>query len=157
VATDHVGARFYAILFDEMQARELMRTHVVKTTPEASLAEAIDLLDVYQVNSMPVIDAQDRLCGIVAEQDVLRVVRDTYSPIPSKWDGPPNLTVGDIMQSDVTSISEEADVQTAVPLFFKKEFTRIPVTRSDGAVVGTLTRIDILQALYEGRLAGPVE
>jgi CBS domain-containing protein len=57
-----------------MQALELMKTHVVKTTPEATLSEAIDLMDLYQVNGLPVVDGEGRLCGMLTEQDVLRAL-----------------------------------------------------------------------------------
>src|SRR5260221_12958353 len=61
---------FCAILFDNMQVRELMKTHVVKTTPDAPLAEAVDLMDIYQVNSLPVVDTEGRLVGILSEEDI---------------------------------------------------------------------------------------
>jgi len=55
-----------------MQALELMKTHVVKTTPDATLSEAVDLMDLYQVSGLPVVDGEGRLVGMLTEQDVIR-------------------------------------------------------------------------------------
>src|SRR5690349_9296961 len=57
-----------------MQVLELMRTHVAKTTPEAALSDAVDLMDIYQASALPVTDAEGRLCGIVTESDIERAL-----------------------------------------------------------------------------------
>ena len=67
------------MLYVVMQALELMKTHVVKTTPYASLGEAVDLMDLYQVNGLPVVDEDEILCGMLTEDDVLRALKDVSS------------------------------------------------------------------------------
>ena len=44
-----------------MQVMEVMKTHVVKTSPEATLSQAVDLMDLYQVNCLPVVEEDGRL------------------------------------------------------------------------------------------------
>jgi CBS domain-containing protein len=140
-----------------------MKTHVVKTTPEASLAEAVDLMDIYQVDSLPVVDSNGRLCGIIAEQDVAAVLRSACDAVADSGDAEwaaaflsrsaasaAERPVVGAMTETVQSVDEDADVAGALRSFFVNDFTRLPVTDLDGAVIGTLNRIDILQAIFEG-------
>ena len=152
-----------------MQARELMKTHVVKTTPTASIAEAVDLMDIYQINSLPVVDSQGRLCGLIAEQDICRAVygawaspnhaalSDTAVRLPAISPTVASTPVEWVMQRAVVSVAEDADVATTMRAFFVNDYTRIPVIRADGGVIGTLNRVDILQAIFERMLPGPGE
>jgi len=146
-----------------------MKTHVVKTTPEASLAEVVDLMDIYQVNSLPVIDSQGCLCGLIAEQDICRAVSEQWSSLRDANDCdatpavPPacfavsTTTAAQVMQPATVVISENADVASVLRMFFVNDFTRLPVIDADGDVVGTLNRIDILQAIFERTFTGPGE
>ncbi len=157
---------FCAILFGEMQARNLMKTHVVKTTPEASLGEAVDLMDIYQVDSMPVVNSEGRLCGVIAETDIIENVFGKPAPErPAQQDSDSHLPrldsadaatrcVSAAMQGHVLSVSEDGDVETVARLLFVNDYTRLPVTNEFSEVVGTLNRIDILQAIFERTLAG---
>lgn len=163
------GGGFCAILFDNMLVRELMKTHVVKTTPDAPLAEAVDLMDIYQVNSLPVVDSEGRLVGIVSEEDIWRAVHGPFpcpghtgssdtargsSPAVSAAAAAP---VSGIMQRAVISVAEDADARDAIRTFFVNDYTRLPVTSADGSVAGTLNRIDILQAIFERTISGLAE
>jgi CBS domain-containing protein len=158
--------RFCAILFDEMQARELMKTHVVKTTPEASLAEAVDLMDIYQVNSMPVVNSDGVLCGIIAEQDVLQtlfraprssdgeLLNNTALDLSHVVPAAATIPVRDVMQHAVVSVAEDACLTDAMRSIIVNNFTRLPVVSAQGEVVGTLNRVDVLQAIFERNLPG---
>lgn len=58
--------------------REVMTSPVVTIHPRDDLDRILDLLadDERDINRLPVIDDEGRLVGIVARQDVLRVLRD---------------------------------------------------------------------------------
>jgi CBS domain-containing protein len=58
------------------------------------------------------------------------------------------------MQRSPVSIAEEADVASILKVFFVDDFTRVPVIGPGGAVVGTLNRIDVVQAVFERTLEG---
>lgn len=138
-----------------MQVLEVMKTHVVKTTPDAPISEAVDLMDLYQVGELPVVDEQGILCGMIAEADVLGSV------IAGPAEGGGSITwnacvgatpVSERMSSPAVAVAESADLQEAAELLLQRGLKRLPVTRADGRVVGTLNRIDILQAIFEGNL-----
>jgi CBS domain-containing protein len=149
------------MLIHKMQALELMKTHVVKTTPEDSLRNALDLMDLYQVDGLPVVDATGRLCGMLTEQDVWNVflkdiVLDTeaQSLIEHLNNLAPigNRSVREVMTTEVISISEKADVRNAAILLVRSGRKRLPVTNAEGQVVGTFNRVDVCQAIFEGIL-----
>ena len=141
-----------------------MKTHVVKTSPDASLAEVVDLMDIYQVNSVPVVDAEGTLCGLVSEQDIFLAARafwDNSEPVVLSGIGSTRAlqstdiattTVSRVMQPAVVYIAEDAEVEEIMRVFFINDFTRIPVVSPDGIVVGTVNRVDVLQAMFEQTL-----
>lgn len=155
--------RNYAILYVVMQVVELMKTHVVKTTPEATLGEAVDLMDLYQVGSLPVVDVEGRLCGMLSESDVMRALLDNASPLRSLSEaqatqvlraGDAKLRrVADYMTQSAIPISEHADIQQAARMLFTCGLKRLPVTDEHNRVVGALNRIDIIQSIFEDTIS----
>ncbi|HLJ56523.1 MAG TPA: CBS domain-containing protein [Chthonomonadaceae bacterium] len=137
-----------------------MKTHVVKTSPSATLAEALDLMDIYQISSLPVIDPDGRLCGMIAEQDISRAVFPNSEPrsqCPATEIALPAAAVSEqaataqvaSLMRPAVSISEDADVTLGLRALFVNEFTRVPVLTAEGELVGTLNRIDVIQAMFE--------
>jgi CBS domain-containing protein len=53
---------------------EVMSTHVLATSPEADLAEAVDLLTSTSAKCLPVLDPHDRLLGVLSRSDVVRLL-----------------------------------------------------------------------------------
>ncbi|HLV78638.1 MAG TPA: CBS domain-containing protein [Chthonomonadaceae bacterium] len=146
---------------ETMRVLELMKTHVVKTTPDSTLAEAVDLMDLYQAGTLPVVDPQGRLCGMISEGDVMRALRlqglsmtdaeKLQQRIPLAA-GAAMDRVGEHMSQPALSVSEEADIREAASLLLSQGLKRLPVTREDGQVVGVLTRLDVCEAIFEGNL-----
>ena len=145
-----------------MQVVEMMKTHVVKTTPDASLGEAVDLMDLYQVGSLPVVDAEGALCGMLSESDVLRALLDGVPP-PETFSesqamqvlGAGGASAGRIaayMTQPALSISEHAEGKLAARLLLASGFKRLPVVDEHNRVVGVLNRIDVIQAVFENTL-----
>lgn len=54
----------------EMTARECMSDSVVTVTPEMSLDECCTIMENNQVRRVPVVDANGRCCGMVAQADI---------------------------------------------------------------------------------------
>lgn len=146
-----------------MQALELMKTHVVKVTPDASLSEAVDLMDLYQVSGLPVVDTEGCLCGMLTESDILKAVvlpaspdthpieKEEFSTILLNPEAG-NWSVRQVMTQPAVSVKETEDVRQAAQKMLAHHLKRIPVITEQNIVIGTLNRIDIFQALFEGTL-----
>ncbi len=143
-----------------MQAQELMRVHIVKARPEDSLRAAVDLMDLYQVTGLPVVDAAGQLIGMLTERDVMRALlpeedanlaaQEGFEALLARLRQAPVLRVEDAMSRPAVSIDERADVREAAALMLAHKLKRLPVTSGDGQVIGILSRIEVCQALLEG-------
>jgi CBS domain-containing protein len=147
-----------------LKVLELMKSHVIKTTPDALIQEAVDMMDLYQISGLPVVDSADRIVGIVTEYDIIHALLPQFSQAqaePVESDRRQNFsalvkkvkhkTVSEVMTSPVFSIDENADVLEAVKIMLSHRIKRLPVT-SEGRLVGVISRIDICQAMLEGQI-----
>src|SRR5689334_22567951 len=91
-----------------MKVIELLRAHVIKVHPSATLREMVDLLDLYQVLILPVVDDDDVLVGTVSEEQIVRAVLGDNS----KWKGRPASDLGSA-SSKLTAV----DIMVAPPIF----------------------------------------
>jgi len=133
------------MLLRNMQVLEMMKTHVVKTTCEATLAQAADLLDLYQTTGLPVVDAEGRVLGMLTEADIMRAAHTSGV-------GAGSQQVRDWMTSPAVCISENEPVADAARLMLARRLKRLPVISESGNLVGVLNRIDLLQAVFEGAI-----
>lgn len=134
------------MLLRNMQVLEIMKTHVVKTTGEATLTEAADLLDLYQTTGLPVVDATGILQGMLTESDIVRAAC-SMSASDARL-----LHVRDWMTTPAVCVNENEDVAEAARLLQSRGLKRLPVITDAGRVVGVLNRIDLLQAVFEGAI-----
>jgi len=128
-----------------MQVLEIMKTHVVKTTCEATLAQAADLLDLYQTTGLPVVDANGSVQGMLTEADIVRATRTSGV-------GAGSQQVQDWMTTPAVCIGENETVADAARMLLARGLKRLPVITETGKLVGVLNRIDLLQAVFEGAI-----
>jgi CBS-domain-containing membrane protein len=132
-----------------MLAREVMTSPVVSIGPEASVKEAVRLLDRHDITALPVIDDRDRLVGIVSEADVLlgEVSPDPRAHVRPVHDLPEAAgTVADVMTRAVMTVHKGADVADIAQLMLDTGVTSVPVTHGH-QVVGIVSRRDLIHAL----------
>lgn len=139
-----------------IRALEMMKTHVQRISPDAKLAEAADLMDLYQVSALPVASETGTLIGIITERDVVAALLRADSAITSEsfaaWRSAGSALVKDAMTAPALSVAEDSDVRAAVLLMLERGLKRIPVVSNNMDIVGVLNRVDALQALFEGQL-----
>ncbi len=127
-----------------VKALEMMKTHVQTTTPDATLAQAVDLMDLYQTPSLPVINEAEKLVGIITERDIFDAVAKQSADVAK------NLRVDSVMSKGIFCINETQPVANLATLLLQSRFKRVPVVTDAGRVIGMLNRVDVLQALFEG-------
>jgi CBS-domain-containing membrane protein len=101
------------------RAEELMSAPAVCARPEWSVVEAARLMEVQNVKRLPVVDATDRLQGIVSRSDLLRIFlrRDDAIRDEITWDVL-QRTMG-LAPSDVTVEVREGQVTVSGSVEFK--------------------------------------
>jgi CBS domain-containing protein len=147
-----------------MKVLELMKTHVIKTSPEATMRDAVDMMDLYQISGLPVVDAEGQLVGVVTEYDVIQALLPHFTEAALSTAGDSsmedfrtlvervrNKPVADAMTSPAVAVDENTDVLEAASLMLTRRIKRLPVT-SEGRLIGIISRIDICQAILEGQM-----
>jgi CBS domain-containing protein len=131
-----------------VRAIEAIRKNVVSVAPDATLAEAAELMERANVGALVVLDA-GRLVGIVTDRDIVR--RGVAQRVPA------DARIDSVMTADVVTLDADADIRAALPLFRAHACRRLPLTSGDD-VVGVLTVDDLLIDLVNdlGDLIRPI-
>lgn len=151
-----------------MNAGEVMSRNPIAVPADAGLAEALGLMFDHRVSGLPVVDGNARLVGILTEGDLLRRSEIGTAGQRSRWldllTMPGRLAsdyvrthtrrVREIMTSDVVSVAEDTPLTEVVRLMERHRIKRVPVLR-DGALIGIVSRADLLRAIRRLLVAEP--
>jgi len=113
-------------------------------TADTSLAELTDRMFRERHTGYPVL-RQGNLAGMVTLDDtreVREVERDAYR-------------VEDVMETELVTISPDADAMDAISLMQKESVGRLPVVDESGALVGLISRSDLVTAFNIIQTRGP--
>jgi magnesium transporter len=76
VLQGYVPARNLMINPDATSLRQVMRPILHKVSPEATREEVIELVERYKIFSLPVVDVNDRLVGVITNEDIIEAMED---------------------------------------------------------------------------------
>ena len=145
-----------------MKARDIMTTAVLSVRPETTIREVAALMTERHVSGVPVVNADNRLVGIVSQGDLLHR-RELGTESKHKWwlsmfadpdrmareySKAHGLRAQDVMTRHVTSVQEDADLADVAAILDRSKIKRVPVLR-DGGMVGIITRSDLVKALSQ--------
>lgn len=119
---------------------EVMDEVVPTLSPDADILDAVDFLLAHHVTGAPVVDRSGVLVGILTETDCLRLLSQGHQGEPASG------KVSDFMTKNPKTVPPHMDIYYAAGIFLSGNFRRLPVVK-DGAVVGAITRFDILRAI----------
>jgi CBS domain-containing protein len=148
---------------DEAQVRDIMSHEVVTVRDDVSLPSLAALLLERGVSRVPVVDAEQRLVGMVAMTDLVvdahlrgdtDELRDDAPAIPAGAGisyVPPGFhvedtgkLVGEVMNRGVISVRPEASIAEAAHLLTSHHLHGLPVADGLGALVGFVSSSDIV-------------
>jgi CBS domain-containing protein len=133
-----------------MLVKDVMTRKPVTVVPSVAIKAAMTKLAFAGITSMPVVDEEQRLCGIVSEADLIQGVADdpraharpfTMHPVI------PAQTVEDVYTRSPVAVGPQDDVTAAVDVMTVKGFKSLPVVDQAHRLVGIVSRSDILRAL----------
>ena len=121
----------------------------ITVTPDQTVAEAIEILQQYNIRHLPVVDEQGILLGILSDRD-LRSARPS-SVARSKERGSVeeqvnNTPVSILMTRDILFLVPQATLDDALLLFQSRKIGALPVVNEDEKVVGVFTTADLMNA-----------
>lgn len=150
-----------------MLVGKVMTRPVVCISPDATVADALELMMSRKVDGLPIVDDENRVVGIITMADLLRRVRRQhplafgvfFTPIYYYVEGYAEATerVKRLMQMPVTEVctrtvitcGPDGHLADAAGLMVDHRIKRLPVVTEDGQLVGILSRSDVMRALWE--------
>ena len=125
-------------------AQAIMSQPVQTLGPQVSLREAWRFFSLRRFRHVPILNAQERLVGVLSDRDILRAVDDLDDP--DTW---PNeeRSIADIMSTDIIAARPDASIREIAQVLFEERIGCMPIVDESGTLVGLLTRSDILSTL----------
>nr|WP_221380731.1 CBS domain-containing protein [Actinoplanes polyasparticus] len=134
-----------------MRAKDIMSGPVHTVVQTASVESAAQLMAAKAVTALPVVDGDGKLAGMVSESDLLwhRVPTDPTAHVRRIPDtdpaGRPGM-VSEVMSPYPLTTYPDVDVAEVAEAMLENDVRSIPVL-DDGALVGIISRRDILRAM----------
>ncbi|GMV48470.1 MAG: Inosine-5'-monophosphate dehydrogenase [Nitrospirae bacterium] len=122
--------------------RQIMEDAVVRVSPGASAMHVAEVLSDHTFGSLPVVEADGTLRGLVTEFDLLRAVEQGHDLR--------NITAADIMTTNVITATEEMPLMDLIHLLQERHLIRVPVVK-DHKLIGMVARRDVVFAYVKAR------
>lgn len=126
----------YNILLQDVTVADAMSSPVVTVEPETPLSRLVEMMYETKHLGFPVVE-RGALVGIVALADIHKI-----SPIDREA-----MQVRDVMTRNPTTLPPSAPLLDALRVITGKDIGRIPVVADGGALVGIVTRTDVLRVM----------
>jgi len=150
-----------------MRAKDIMTGDVLVARPGDSIEKAARILLENKISGIPVVDADNKVLGIISEQDLM--IRAGEFKVPFYitlfdsiifLENPLRISkyikkytasrVEEAMTSRVEVVDENEEISKIVEIMQDKKINRVPVVRH-GKLVGIVTRNDILKSMVRDR------
>ncbi len=128
------------------RVRDVMTRTVVSVEESVPAKEVARLLDDSGVSAVPVVAVDGRLVGIVSDVDLLRLQAEEPHEI-RQLEGEGALLAGDLMTSPVVTVEPDSTLRETARIMCERDVTRLPVVDDRGALVGIVSRSDLLRVL----------
>lgn len=140
-----------------MKVKEIMTKDLTAAEPTMTVRELIELFYQSGLSSVPVVNEDGRIVGIISERDIIEGALPGYfevlygitdmNHLSQKLREIENDRIEFYMTPDVITIEEDEEDLTAADLMIRKNVKSLPVVNKDGILVGMLRRIDLLKDL----------
>ncbi len=120
--------------FMSLNVEDVMVEEVVTVETEATVQEAVDLMNKHEIGCLVVV-LKGKPVGIITERDLLKRVL-AQSRDPEK------IKVPEIMSAPLIVGKPEMKIENAVKLMFKSKIKKLPVVQK-GRLVGIVTLTDL--------------
>lgn len=127
------------------QANQLMQRQIITVSSEDDVARAWHILVENKIHQAPVLDATQHLVGIIGERNLLAALNISVD------DGQVRRVlsqrVADVMTTPVVAATPVTDIRRIAHVMLDRDVDGLPIVNDGGALVGFLSRGDILRAV----------
>lgn len=133
-----------------MKVRDIMTSEGLATaTLDTTLAEIAERMRDENVGAIPIVDDDDKLCGIITDRDI--VVRAI-----AEGEDPGECTAEEILSEQLHTIDPEAELEAVADLMARHQIRRLPVVE-DEVVIGMISLGDLAVKSEEDEAADVLE
>lgn len=124
-----------------MVLREVLHAHIPTLTPESTVRDAVDKMDIYQFPALVVVDMEGFPVAVITEGDLARaaVARGNVTSLADE----PAVIYG---SREPTTMGADAEVSDALHQMLMSGLTVLPVVE-DQRLSGMVLRCDLMQAM----------
>jgi len=155
-----------------MKVKDCMTKDVITVKRSTTLSQLIKTFQKYNFHTLPVVEADNRIVGVINFEDILKVFQPYSMELSAMLNAVPFLemefkeedflsadissemgilvVVDDIMNTNFTTISEEADINQARADMKLHNTPRLPVVK-DEKIIGVISLFDIILAVFRER------
>jgi CBS domain-containing protein len=128
-----------------MTLREVLHAHIPWLTPESTVRDAVDKMDLYQFPALVVVNEEMNVLAVLTEGDLCRAVAQRESLV-SMSDDPA------IVYATKQPITAHPDLEIgdAFHLMLGSGLTLLPVV-DEGTLAGVVLRMDLMSAMLMDR------
>ena len=121
--------------------REIMQSEPITVGPESPVRLALELLIDHGISGLPVVDADDKIVGVLSEKDLLKVFHENHTD-----------TVESVMTRDPITFAIDAPLVDVVDCLMAFDFRRVLI-HEHGKLAGLISRADLMPTILEALLA----
>ena len=143
--------------------REVMSTPVSTLRPDDKVEQAADVLAAKNVGSLPVVDDDGKLLGILRDDDLIASESRVHVPTFINFLGlgmafPGEMkhlerelkkiagaTVRDVMQTDPPTVTADATLEDVATIMHDRGVNSVAVVDTENKVVGIVARADVVR------------
>ncbi|WP_063775178.1 CBS domain-containing protein [Streptacidiphilus anmyonensis] len=133
--------------------RDVMTADVVTATGRTPFKELARLMDEHRISALPVIDGARHVLGIVSEADLLLKEAGRRQKLgmrgalldPDQAARLTALVADDLMTAPAVTVGPEETVAGAARIMVRRGVKRLPVVDEDQALLGIVSRADVLR------------
>ena len=140
-----IESRLHGAITPMMKVADIMTSPVIAVDPESRVDEGYRTMLRFGMKSLPIVSTDGEVVGMMTRKDLDK----------AHLHGLDRAKISDFMTQGIISLNSEASIDEAHRMMATYGFEKMPVLDSNRKLVGTLTRADLLKALYHaGQFAG---
>jgi CBS domain-containing protein len=147
--------------------RDVMTTKVVTMTPDQTFEQAADLLAEHRFGATPVVDADNKVVGLLRDEDLIVSESNLHAPTWLNFFGVEfpvpgaqkhfeeelkrmtAANVEDLMTKEFPTATPDETLADVATKMHDHDVTHMPVLGDDGKLVGIIARGDIVRHLAQ--------
>jgi CBS domain-containing protein len=127
-----------------MKVRDVLNAkggRIITIGPDATAAEAVARMVEGNIGSLPVVEPDGRLIGVISERDLMRELHDRGSHFHTTM-------IRAIMTLDPITCDVDDEVEAVMGVMSERRIAKVPVT-DRGRLAGIVSVGDVVKMLYE--------